>query len=501
MGLFGIRSEDHLPGFDGATGWLNSEPLTVADLRGKVVLVDFWTYTCINWLRTLGYVRAWADKYEDTGLVVVGVHTPEFPFERDVDNIRPAVKDMDVRYPVAIDSDYGVWRAFDNHYWPAVYIADAEGRIRHHHFGEGAYDECERVVQELLREAGAEGIADDLVAVAPDGLRGAGRLGQPAVARDLPRLRAGAELRIATSPRRRVAAYAMPARWAQPVGARRGLDDRASGRSCSNRADGRIAFRFHARDVHLVMGPAERGATVPFRVLVDGEPPGDAHGLDVDEAGSRNARPSSGSISSSASRDRSRTARSRSRSEPRASRPTASRSARGGNAMRSWARMLVASVAGALVLAGCGSDEAPRTTASPAAALEGTWKTVRSPRARPKRRCDGTAWANGSSSSGRSRPSRTRSSSPWTSTTGNGTLYGQPSGGASEEIDYNAEYVVKGDTVDKTHSTGTTTLGWTVDGDTLKLEWLETNEPPVEGIPDEVFQRALYMTQDFERQS
>jgi thiol-disulfide isomerase/thioredoxin len=130
-----LPAEGYLPGFDGATGWLNTTPLTVADLHGKVVLVDFWTYTCINWLRTLGYVRAWHEKYRDQGLVVVGVHTPEFPFERDVDNVRWAAEDMRVEYPIAVDSDYGVWRAFDNHYWPAVYIADAEGRIRHHHFG------------------------------------------------------------------------------------------------------------------------------------------------------------------------------------------------------------------------------------------------------------------------------------------------------------------------------------------------------------------------------
>ena len=161
--------EGDIPSLDGATGWLNSPPLTAADLRGKVVLFDFWTYTCINWLRTLGYVRAWSEKYADHGLIVVGVHTPEFPFERDVDNIRQAAKDMRVEYPIALDSDYGVWRAFDNSYWPAVYIADSQGRIRHHQFGEGQYEECERVIQQVLREAGKEGIGDDLVSVAGDG--------------------------------------------------------------------------------------------------------------------------------------------------------------------------------------------------------------------------------------------------------------------------------------------------------------------------------------------
>ena len=165
-----MSSEGHLPGFDGATGWLNSPPLTAADLGGKVVLVDFWTYTCINWLRTLSYVRAWAAKYHDRGFVTVGVHTPEFPFEQDVDNVREAVRDMRIGYPVAIDSDYRVWRAFSNHYWPAVYIADAQGRIRHHQFGEGRYEECERVIQRLLRDAGAEGVGDALVSVAADGV-------------------------------------------------------------------------------------------------------------------------------------------------------------------------------------------------------------------------------------------------------------------------------------------------------------------------------------------
>jgi hypothetical protein len=161
--------EGHLPGFDGATGWLNSPRLSAADVGGKVVLVDFWTYTCINWLRTLSYVRAWDQKYKDLGLVTVGVHTPEFPFEQDVENVRQAVKDMRIGYPVAIDSDYGVWRAFSNHYWPAVYIADAQGRIRHHQFGEGRYEECERVIQRLLREAGVDHIGDALVSVAADG--------------------------------------------------------------------------------------------------------------------------------------------------------------------------------------------------------------------------------------------------------------------------------------------------------------------------------------------
>ena len=287
MSLFEkLRLESHLPGFDGATGWLNSAPLAAADLSGKVVLVDFWTYTCINWLRTLGYVRAWAEKYEDHGLIVVGVHTPEFPFEEDVDNVRWAAKDLRVEYPIAVDSDYAVWRAFDNNYWPAVYIADAEGRIKHHQFGEGGYRECEMVIQRLLREAGRDGIGDDLVTVADDGFE------------------AQADWASLATPETYLG-YEQGQNFASPGGAELDLPrtfeapdelDRNSwaltgdwtiGRRASvlNGADGRILFRFHARDVHLVMGPPAQDTSIPFRVLVDGEPPGPAHGLDVDEQG------------------------------------------------------------------------------------------------------------------------------------------------------------------------------------------------------------------------
>jgi thiol-disulfide isomerase/thioredoxin len=278
--------EGHLPGFDGATGWLNSPPLAAAELRGKVVLVDFWTYTCINWLRTLDHVRAWARKYEDQGLIVVGVHTPEFPFERDVDNVLRAAKDMTVEYPIALDSEYAIWQAFDNRYWPAVYIADAQGRIRHHQFGEGGYEECEMIIQMFLRESGRQGIADDLVSVADEGFEAQAdwaNLGTPETylgyeqgerfaspgGPDLDRSRS-----YVIPDRLRLNQWALSGEWT--------AERRAS---VLNEAEGRIAFRFHARDVHLVMGPREQGASVPFRVLVDGEPPGDDHGLDVDEQG------------------------------------------------------------------------------------------------------------------------------------------------------------------------------------------------------------------------
>src|SRR6185436_12000637 len=161
--------EGMLASLSGATAWLNSQPLMAEGLRGKVVLVDFWTYTCINWQRTQPYVRYWAEKYKDQGLVVIGVHTPEFVFERDVDNIRPALKRFRVEYPVAVDSNYGIWDAFGNHYWPAVYVADAKGNIRYHHFGEGEYERTEEVIQQLLREAGHSGKGNDAVKIDPRG--------------------------------------------------------------------------------------------------------------------------------------------------------------------------------------------------------------------------------------------------------------------------------------------------------------------------------------------
>jgi hypothetical protein len=284
-GAGALPVEGQRAGYEGATGWLNTTPLTEEDLSGKVVLTDFLTYTCINWLRTLGYVRAWAAKYEDQGLVVVGVHTPEFPFERDLDNVREAVEDLNVRFPVALDSDYTVWDAFANRYWPAVYIADAQGRIRHHQFGEGGYEECETVIQQLLGEAGHEGIGPDLVDVAPAGVE------------------AQADWQTLGSPETYVG-YQQGHNFASPGGVH--LDEARDyalpdplqlnswglsgnwtieGRACVlNGAEGRIAFRFHGRDVNLVLR-SRPGTTVPFRVLIDGAMPGDDHGLDVDEEG------------------------------------------------------------------------------------------------------------------------------------------------------------------------------------------------------------------------
>ena len=195
-----LPDEGELPSLDGATGWLNSPPLTPEGLRGKVVLVDFWTYTCINWLRQLPYLRAWAEKYSGHGLVVIGVHTPEFSFEHNADNVRRAVQDMRITYPVATDNNYAVWLAFDNHYWPALYFADAQGRIRHHHFGEGEYGQSEMVIQQLLAEAGSTGAGTDTGLGRCPRPGSPGRLGQPAITGKLHRLRAHRELRL---PRRR----------------------------------------------------------------------------------------------------------------------------------------------------------------------------------------------------------------------------------------------------------------------------------------------------------
>ena len=294
MGLFGRRRapvaelpvEGRLPTFDGAPGWLNSSPLRPADLRGKVVLVEFWTYTCINWLRTLGYVRAWAEKYADRGLVVVGVHTPEFPFEEEVDNVRRAAEDLGVDHPVALDPDYVVWRAFANHYWPAIYLVDAEGRIRHHQFGEGDYEGCERVIQRLLRDAGDAPADDDLVSVTPDGLEAQADWAQL----ESPETYLGSEqARRFASPggvavgRSRAYVSADPLRLNQWALAGEWAVERRA--SVLQGDSGSLVLRYHARDVHLVMAPRPRGTSIPFRVILDGGPPGDAHGLDVDADG------------------------------------------------------------------------------------------------------------------------------------------------------------------------------------------------------------------------
>jgi thiol-disulfide isomerase/thioredoxin len=258
---------NHLPSFDGATGWVNCEPLGPAELRGKVVLVDFWTLTCINWLRTEPYVRAWSQAYRDDGLVVIGVHTPEFSFEHELDLVRQATREMEINYPVAADNDYAVWSAFDNNYWPALYFADAEGVIRDRHFGEGRYEQSERVIQQLLgieREAvsvegaGVEAEADWDNLRTPETYLGDARGERRAD--DLP-----GQLRLNQ--------WSLGGEWT--VEREKVVVDQAGGS---------IAFRFHARDAHLVLAPGEP-EPIPFRLLLDGEAPGSSQGIDVDEEG------------------------------------------------------------------------------------------------------------------------------------------------------------------------------------------------------------------------
>jgi thiol-disulfide isomerase/thioredoxin len=247
----------HMPPFGGATAWLNSEPLTPAELRGRVVLVNFWTLTCINWLRQEPYVRAWSQAYRDDGLVVIGVHTPEFSFEHDVGLIRQAIGDRAIDYPVPVDNDYAVWNAFANHYWPALYFVDTEGVIRDEHFGEGRYEQSERVIQQLL------GLERDLVAVEGVGVEAAA---------DWDNLRTP-ETYLGSWRGGRSEQWSLAGEWT--IGPEKLVLDAAGGS---------ITCRFSARDAHVVLAPGGQ-EPIPFRVLLDGEAPGASHGVDVDEAG------------------------------------------------------------------------------------------------------------------------------------------------------------------------------------------------------------------------
>jgi cytochrome c biogenesis protein CcdA/thiol-disulfide isomerase/thioredoxin len=284
-GVDELEDEGELPPLTGATLWLNSPPLTAESLRDKVVLVDFWTYSCINCLRALPYIRAWNEKYKDKGLVVIGVHAPEFAFEKDPDNVRKAVADLRITYPVALDNDFAIWRMFNNKYWPAHYFIDAKGIIRHHHFGEGNYDESEKVIQQLLAEAGHKDVGGGLVQAAASGIempadksgdvtpetyvnysRGE-RFSSPEETHDAPHL--------FTAP-----ATLEPHHWALADTWMIGEEH-----STLNAANGRIVYRFHARDLHLVMGPDADGKPVRFRVTLDGKAPGADHGVDTDAEG------------------------------------------------------------------------------------------------------------------------------------------------------------------------------------------------------------------------
>lgn len=282
-----LRVEGRFPSLAGATEWLNSAPLAPEALRGKVVLVDFWTYSCINCLRTLPYLRAWAEKYKDAGLVVIGVHSPEFAFEKQPANVRRAVKDLGIGFPVALDNDFAIWRGFDNQAWPAFYFIDAEGRIRHRQFGENRYDRAEQVIQQLLAEAGQTRIAAGLVAPLGQGTQAAPGA-EPALSGEtyLGHERAHGLASPGGIARDRAKAY-QPAASALRTNqwALAGDWTVEAERAVLNSANGRIAYRFQARDLHLVLGPAANGKPVRFRVLVDGKPPLADHGFDTDAQG------------------------------------------------------------------------------------------------------------------------------------------------------------------------------------------------------------------------
>jgi thiol-disulfide isomerase/thioredoxin len=278
--------EGRLPSFDGANAWLNSQPLTPSALRGHVVVVQFWTYTCINWLRTQAHYRAWSQRYRDQGLVAIGVHTPEFKFEHDLHNVRWAVDARKIDYPVAIDNDFEVWRAFANHYWPALYFVDAKGQIRHHRFGEGDYERSEMVIRQLLADAGVEDLRPGLATVDPnpDEVQADWEdLGSPESYLGYDQATGfdpGGEPVVDKRHTYKASARLHLNRW--------GLDGEwtvRSDASALNGATGRVAFQFHSRDVNLVMGPAKNGSTVRFRVLLDGEIAAAAHGADVDAEG------------------------------------------------------------------------------------------------------------------------------------------------------------------------------------------------------------------------
>ena len=271
----GSATDKGLAALRSATTWLNSPPLTAEGLRGKVVLVDFCTYTCINWLRTLPYRRAWANKYAAHGLVLIGVHTPEFVFESDLDNVRKALNVMRVDYPIAVDNAYAIWNAFDNQYWPALYFIDAQGTIRHRQFGEGAYDEAERTIQRLLAKTGARGVPTDMVTVEGRGIEAAPDWdNQRSPENYLGSDRTAQFVSSGDPSKLRLNQWTVTGNWALRRDA-----------AALNAAGGRIVSRFHARDLHLVMGPAQRGGSVRFRVRIDGQPPATARGGDIDEQG------------------------------------------------------------------------------------------------------------------------------------------------------------------------------------------------------------------------
>ncbi|HUE20221.1 MAG TPA: thioredoxin family protein [Bryobacteraceae bacterium] len=274
-----------MPDLSGVVAWLNSPPLSRDDLKGKVVLVDFWTYSCINCLRTLPYIRAWEEKYKGAGLVVLGVHTPEFAFEKDRDNVSRAVKELGIAYPVALDNDYEIWKGFNNSYWPADYLVDVTGRIRYSHFGEGKYDESERQIQELLKERNGYLAAGGLVKIAATGAEAPPDTDVESPETYIGYARADSFMSPGGLRQDIVHTYSFPKhlelnQW----GLSGDWTDRAQVASLDS-APGRIVYRFHARDLHLVLGTASQRKPVRFRVTIDGQAPGDNHGVDTDAQG------------------------------------------------------------------------------------------------------------------------------------------------------------------------------------------------------------------------
>ncbi|MDB6143063.1 MAG: thioredoxin [Pseudomonas sp.] len=284
--VIALPTQGELPPLNGATQWLNSAPLTAAELRGKVVLVNFWTYSCINSLRQIPYVRAWANKYKRQGLVVIGVHAPEFGFEQNIDNVRRASEQLGVDYPVAIDNDHRVWDAFNNNSWPALYFVDARGHIRHVRLGEGDYEASERIIQQLLADAGAKDVDTGLASVDARGAEAAPdwdnqRTPETYVGYARTEGLASVGGAVPEQPH----SYSSPARLPFNHWSLSGNWTMGEQATVLHQAGGRIAYRFHARDLHLVMGPSASGAHVRFRVTIDGKPPGAAHGVDVDGEG------------------------------------------------------------------------------------------------------------------------------------------------------------------------------------------------------------------------
>jgi len=280
-----VSIPDELSSLKYANAWLNSQSISKSELKGKVVLIQFCTYTCINWLRTLPYIRAWTEKYNNKGLVVIGVHTPEFSFEKNIDNVRREIKNMKIGFPIAIDNNQDIWNAFNNQYWPALYLIDSKGHIRHHQFGEGGYEQSEKIIQQMLMETDARDINRDYVTVNPQGIE---------VAADWSNLNSSenylgyqrTENFVNPDPmydKKHV--YNAPLQLGLNQWALSGDWTLQRHSIILNKANGKMVLRFHARDLHLVMGSSTAGVPVRFRVMIDGKIPENARGIDVDENG------------------------------------------------------------------------------------------------------------------------------------------------------------------------------------------------------------------------